>query len=217
MIVTAVRDDGSVHPTPEDPPAPASAAAAQTAPAAVAAETGPAVAQTGAARSGRSPRDMALSIIVLLIPIFLLVGLYRLVGNEEPPVIDPAPAYAAARSANRFPVLEATPLPAGWQLQRAAYANDRPGGLLRIGVRSATGGAMQILQTAAAPDEIVPTELGTGGQPGGTVDVTGRSWSAYDGGRPGERALVLAESGRTVIVYGRADQADLRTLAAVLR
>src|SRR5215212_11607591 len=58
-------------------------------------------------REGRSPRDMALSLAVLLVPIALLLVFYRVVLSGDAPVnVDPAPAFQEARAAAAFTVLE---------------------------------------------------------------------------------------------------------------
>jgi hypothetical protein len=159
---------------------------------------------------------MTWSLLVLLVPIALMVGLFRYLGHDEPSVVDPGAAYAAARSANEFAVLEPA-LPGGWKVQTALFQRQPTGGVLRIGVLSPGGGAMQLVETATPAASYVPTELGQQARGQGTADVGGRPWTWYAGGREQERALVFTDSGRTVIVYGRASDGDLRTLASSLR
>src|SRR5690606_9687215 len=43
-------------------------------------------------RSSRSMRDLVMSLIVLLIPVAVIVAIFRLGGGEDPVVIDPSPA-----------------------------------------------------------------------------------------------------------------------------
>ncbi|HLL67969.1 MAG TPA: DUF4245 domain-containing protein [Micromonosporaceae bacterium] len=168
------------------------------------------------ARSGRSPRDMALSMVVLLIPIAILIGMFRYLGNERPPTIDAAPAFAAARTAKEFAVLEPA-VPTGWQVQSAQYRRENAGGTLRLGLRTSEGGPMQLVETAAPPASLIPAELGDKAREQGTVEVGGRPWQRYGEGRPGERALVLVDQGRTILVYGSVPESDLATLASALR
>jgi hypothetical protein len=163
---------------------------------------------------------MALSLLVLLIPVALVLGLYRFLGHETPPTIDPAPAYEAARNARELPILQPS-LPTGWQVQVAQYRREavRGGptvGVLRIGVRSPAGGAMQLVESAAGAPELTAGELGDGARVEGTVLIGGRSWTRYSGTRAGEHGLRLTERGRTVLVYGRASDDDLVRLAATL-
>ena len=68
------------------------------------------------ARNERRPRDMAISLLVLLVPIALLLVFYRVVlGGDEPVVVDPAPAVESAQRAGAFPVTTPTGLADGWR------------------------------------------------------------------------------------------------------
>jgi hypothetical protein len=60
----------------------------------------------------------------------------------------------------------------------------------------------------------VPAELGKTG-PGGTVTAGTRTWQGYET-RPGEAAIVLLDKGRTVLIVGAAEVAQLQKLAAAL-
>lgn len=162
---------------------------------------------------------MALSLLVLLIPVGLVFGLYRFLGHETPPTIDPAPAYQSARNADELPILEPS-LPAGWQVQLAQYRRESVRGstvgVLRIGLRSPAGGAMQLVESAAPAQELTLGELGDGARAQGAAQIGGRTWTRYSATRAGERGLQLAEPGRTILVYGRATDDDLALLAAAL-
>lgn len=164
-------------------------------------------------RGGRSARGMALALAILLVPVFLLLALYRLVGNEDPIVVDAAPAYDAARAAKAFEVLEPRGLGDDWIVQSATFRL----GVLRIGMLTPREDGLQIMQTNQPADAFVPAQLGQGLAREGTADVAGRTWQWYKAGRPGERALVLAESGRTVVVLGNASEDELRQAAGALR
>src|SRR6187549_383654 len=51
----------------------------------------------------RSPRDMALSLAILIVPIALLLIFYRVVLSGDAPVtVDPAPTFQEARQAAVF-------------------------------------------------------------------------------------------------------------------
>src|SRR4051812_1963631 len=63
-------------------------------------------------RARRPGRDMALSLAVLLIPVFLLVGVYRVVFSGEAPIpVKADDTWATARHSAHFPVLEPQALP----------------------------------------------------------------------------------------------------------
>ncbi|MFI6760178.1 DUF4245 domain-containing protein [Micromonospora sp. NPDC050417] len=169
-----------------------------------------------ASRSERSPKDMAISLLVLLIPIALLVGFYRVfLGGDQPTEIDPAPTVAQARSINAFPVSEPVGLADGWQSVTANLQRPEGAVTLRLGYLSPNGGAVQVVQSNLPAERLLPAELTPKGQPQGATEVDGRSWQRYTA-RASERALVLMEPGRTVIVVGSARESELRDLAGAL-
>jgi hypothetical protein len=160
---------------------------------------------------------MAISLLVLLVPIALLFAFYRVVlGGDEPVQVDPAPAVAQARAANAFPVSEPVGLGGGWRPVSAAFQQGDGGRTLRIGYVSPEGRGVQLVESNVPPERLLPTELSRGGQQQGPTEVAGHGWQRYTA-RATERALVLLEPDRTVIVVGDAPEAELRELAAALR
>ncbi len=166
------------------------------------------------ARSGRSARDMALSLAVLLVPVFVLLIVYRLVFSGDAPIaVNAADTWATARHSAHFTVLEPVGLPAKWTVISATFG----AGTLRVGYVTAAGAGIQLVESDQAVDQLLPAELGTGARPGDLVTIGDRQWRAYPVAQNGNPALVLAEAGRTTIVIGTASDADLRTFAAALR
>ncbi|WP_344126105.1 DUF4245 domain-containing protein [Luedemannella flava] len=170
----------------------------------------------GPRRSGRGWRDMARSMVVLLIPVAIFVGIYRFYGGEDVVLVDTAPAYAEARAAKAFPVLEPAGLADGWRPVSAAYRTGADGGVLRIGYLAPDDGQIQLVQSNRPADLLVADELGAAGEGRGTVNEAGLSWQVYTV-RGDEHALVSVGPDRTVIVVGSAEVATLRTLAGALR
>jgi hypothetical protein len=168
------------------------------------------------ARMSRRPRDMILSIGLLLVVVLGLFGLYRCLGGDEGVRVDPKPALAEARAAGAFPVLEPSGLRKGWTPVSAVYQPQDIGAVLRVGWRTPRKGSVQLIEGNLAPDILLERELGGAVAQPGTVDVNGKGWQIYPG-RKGERALVLLEPGRTVMIVGRASEAELKELAASLR
>ncbi|MEU9741703.1 DUF4245 family protein [Micromonospora chersina] len=169
------------------------------------------------ARSERSPKDMALSLLVLLVPIALLIAFYRgFLGGETPVTVDPAPAIEQARAANAFPVAQPRDLGSDWRTVSARYQTEPGGGTLRIGYLTPEGRGAQLVESNVPAEKLLPAEL-SGGQPQGPAELPGGvSWQRYTA-RGNEQALVLLEPNRTVIVVGDARESELRELATALR
>jgi len=174
-------------------------------------------AQAVAARLSRRPRDMVISVGLLLVVVFSLFGLYRCLGGDEPSKIDPGPLYQEARDAKAFPVLEARGLPSGWIAVSGTYQPQTGGSVLRIGWRAPSEEGAQLIEGSVPPDILLTRELGDNATAtGDVVDIGGRQWQVYEA-RNGERAYVLQEPERTVIVIGRAKDDELKQLAGALK
>ncbi|WP_434742888.1 DUF4245 domain-containing protein [Micromonospora sp. SH-82] len=168
-------------------------------------------------RAGRRPRDMVISMLVLLVPIAIFFAFYRgFLGGDQPVTVDTAPAIDQARSAALFPVSEPTGLGDSWRPIRANFQTVDDGSNLRIGYVTPEGRGAQLVQSNVPPERLLPTELTAAGQPQGAVDLDGRSWQRYTA-RGNEQAYVLLEPERTVLVIGDARDNELRQLAISLR
>src|SRR5262245_25795664 len=131
---------------------------------------------------------MVLSLIVLLVPVLLVVLIYRVVqGGDQPVEVDTAPAIAQARSANAFPVAEPAGLSEAWRPISAAFQKADGGQILRIGYVTPDGAGVQLIQSDVPPDDLLPVELTKSSRAEGTVKVDGQTWQRYRA-RPSERA-----------------------------
>jgi uncharacterized protein DUF4245 len=167
-------------------------------------------------RGERSPRDMAMSLAVLLIPIALLLVFYRVVlGGDSPSNVDPGPALDEAREAALFPVTAPGDLGDRWHVVSATFRRQSDGATLRLGYVDPGREPIQLIESSVAPETLVPAELGKAPTPSDTFRSAERVWRLYIA-RPGEHALVLTEQHRTIIVVGSADTKNLETLAASL-
>ena len=158
----------------------------------------------------RRPRDMALSMLVLIVPVFLVVGLFRFLGHETPPSIDASEAYGAAQRAGQFQPLRAE-LPEHWRIASATFTD----GVLRLGVTGPDDVAVQIAQTARTDQ--MSALVGTQPKDDGEVTVAGQTWHRFSRGRPGERALVQTTAPRTVVIVGQGTEKQLEELAGTLK
>jgi hypothetical protein len=156
---------------------------------------------------------MALSLLVLLVPVVLVVGLYRVLGGDRPPVVDTAPAIAQARAQAGFGVL--VPIGLDWRASSAVYRAEEGGATLRIGYVTPGGSGVQLIESSMPADALLARELGEGPRLTGTVTVAGQDWQRY-AARKDETALVRTEPGRTLIVIGHAPDEELVRLAGSL-
>ncbi|MFG1650521.1 DUF4245 domain-containing protein [Micromonospora sp. NPDC049275] len=169
-----------------------------------------------APKAERSPKDMAISLLVLLIPIALLLAFYRgFLGGDQATTVDAAPAIEQARSANTFPVSEPQGLGSGWRTVSARYQTVDGGANLRIGYLTPEGRGVQLLQSNVPAERLLPAELTDQSQPQGPTELGGRTWQRYTA-RGNQQALVLLEPTRTVLVVGDARDNELRDLAGAL-
>jgi hypothetical protein len=167
-------------------------------------------------RGERSPRDMALSLAVLLIPIALLLVFYRVVlGGDSPVEVDARPVLQEAQQAALFPVAVPGGLGKDWSVSSATFRRQTDGATLRLGYVDPDKDPIQLVESNVAPEKLLPAEVGTNATPGGMFRSAGRAWRLYTG-RPGEQALVLTEPNRTIVLVGRADVKNLQTLALAL-
>lgn len=160
-------------------------------------------------RSGRTPKDMALSLIVLLIPVLLMVGAYRyLYAGDTIVTVDAAPAIASAGRAGLAP-LPPPSAPADWKTVAAQYDQ----GTLRLGYLDADGAGAQLVQSRTGLQTLVKAELTAEAVHRGETVVAGVTWQRW-AGRPGETALVRSLGDTTQLLIGRG--ADLNALAQVI-
>jgi hypothetical protein len=167
-------------------------------------------------REGRSPRDMAMSLAILLIPIALLLTFYRVVlDGDEPIRVDPASAVQEARSAAVFPVVMPTGLGDDWRVTTATFRRADDGATLRLGYVDPDDDPVLLVESSVPAETLLPAELTKDAEVRGMFRAPNGVWRRYDA-RPGEAALVLAGGDRTIVVVGRSEWANLEALASSL-
>jgi hypothetical protein len=158
---------------------------------------------------------MTLSLVVLLIPLALIVAVYRFRGGEDVVVVDPAPAITQARGAQLFPVAAPQGLGTDWRPIRAVFQASGSVGTLRVGYITPSGGAVQLIESNENAGTLLARELGDQVSPQGDVIVNGKAWRSSTV-RGEELALVDTSPERTVIVVGRARLDEITALAQSL-
>jgi hypothetical protein len=176
------------------------------------------VATTAPPRSARSTRDIVLSLAVLLIPIAIMIGVYKYFFAGEAPIrVDASQTYATAQHDAGYPILAPSGLPSGWTTISSAFDKVTDGTVLRVAYVAPSRSGLQLVESDRPVNSLLPDELGADTQPGDLVTIGGKQWRSYPAARDGNRALVLAENGHTTIVIGTVSDADLRTFALALR
>lgn len=162
----------------------------------------------------RSGRDMARSLLVLLVPILIVGALLRACGSSDPTLVDTAPAIADARSAAAFPVVEPRGLGDGWQAVQATFHRADPAAL-RLGYLTPSGGELLLVESNEDSGTLLARELGDEVQPQGEVSVDGQAWT-HSIVRENERALVSIGADRTIVIVGRVSLDELTVFAGSL-
>ena len=165
-------------------------------------------------REGRRPRDMVLSLAVLLVPIALMLTFYRvMLDGDKPIAVDPSEAIQQA--SQTFTVSQPSGLGDDWHVTSANVQTTSAGVTLRIGYVDPDGDPILLVESTVPAATLVPAEVGKEGKRIGAFRTEDRTWLRYSG-RPGETALILTEQDRTLVLLGKTDQKNLDTLAGAL-
>jgi hypothetical protein len=166
-------------------------------------------------RAERTPRDMAMSLAVLLIPIALILLFYRFVLSGDTPVtVDIAPTIQEAQSAKLFPIAVPS-LGDDWHASSATWQRTAAGATLRIGYVDPDQAPVLLIESNVDSQALARTELTASAAPIDRFATGGRTWQLYPG-RPGEQALVLFDPDRTIIIVGKTKAENLQALATAL-
>jgi len=159
---------------------------------------------------------MAVSLAVLLVPIALLLVFYRVVLSGDAPItIDPSATVQEAQQAGAFTVAVPVGLGTDWHTASATFARQTNGATLRLGYVDPDKDPIQLVESNVPADVLLAAELGDKAAALGNFRTQAGVWRLYDA-RPGEKALVLAEPTRTIVVVGRTDVENLEALAKAL-
>jgi Protein of unknown function (DUF4245) len=159
---------------------------------------------------------MILSLAVLLVPVAILVILYRTLFNGDAPItVDATPTIQEAQQAKVFPVAVPQGLGGDWHTSSATFTRARNGATLRIGYVDPDKDPIQLIESSVPTGTLLPTELTKDARPTGTFRAANGVWRLFDG-RPGEKALVMADQSRTIVIVGKSDVDNLEKLAEAL-
>ncbi|MFD0519954.1 DUF4245 domain-containing protein [Paractinoplanes durhamensis] len=133
----------------------------------------------------RAPRDMIMSLAVLLVPIALLLILYRtLLSGDAPITVDPAPAIQEAQQAAAFTVVVPQGLGDDWHTSSATFRRQADGATLRLGYVDPDSDPIQLVESSVPAATLLPGELGAKAAAKGNFRTDDGVWTVYDA-RPG--------------------------------
>ncbi|BCJ33070.1 hypothetical protein Athai_05730 [Actinocatenispora thailandica] len=171
---------------------------------------------TARRRRGGTGRDMILSMAALLVPILIAVGVWRyLDSDKQVNVVDPKPAIAQARQADRFPVAAPRSLGADWKVTSAETTTRKGTATLRLGYVTPSGGFAQIVESNGDAAALLADSVPKHARPSGSVHIGGADWARYTGDK-NNQVLALMQPKRTILVVGQTNDDEMRTLAGSL-
>ncbi|OIV38885.1 hypothetical protein BIV57_03415 [Mangrovactinospora gilvigrisea] len=179
-------------------------------------------------------RDMVLSMAVMgLVVAVWFFAVPRSSNNGGPPAVTYQDAVSSARRAAPYPLMAPAATPAGWKATSVSYSakgtDAGDGGDGGDGGDTAFAPTWHLGFYLSGSREYAAVEQGggnaakfaksrtQGGRAGGSVDVSGVSWTKWTGGKHGYRGLVRAVPHGTTAVVGTASWSDLEKLATALK
>ena len=164
-------------------------------------------------RAFRRPRDMILSLAVLLVPIGLFFVAWNfLTSDSQVRVIDPSAAFQEA-SGSGLAVVRPDGLGADWKPVSSAVSHE--GGVtVRVGYQTPDGNGIQLVETDADAETLLSQELPDGAQPSGTMSWEDRDWQMFE--TKGGNAVVFSGENVTILVHGNTDTRTLESFISVL-
>ncbi|MCC2593557.1 DUF4245 domain-containing protein [Tessaracoccus sp. OS52] len=171
------------------------------------------------------PRDMAISMLVLLVPIALIAWFFTMDPEPEVEAVDVAAVLATAEEESPYPVLRAVNLPEDWIPTRVAWAAD---GERWINGEPAVGNSWQLgylapneiyvglQQRDRSPLQFLEQVTREGRPEEGEVELAGREWERWVSLDGRTRSLVWRDGDLAAAVTGDTDFAQLEAFAGSL-
>jgi hypothetical protein len=180
---------------------------------------GPVLSPSARRRAGlrRSAADMTRSLAVIVAIVVGVILLIPRTNQVVQPALDVAGAARGAADRAGFPLTVPQGLPDGWRSTSARLQRNTDGVLTwHVGYLTPQGRYAGFEQ-AGSPTPAWEAKQVTDGKEQGTVAVAGVRWLVRSRTDRGVTSWVLRGSGRTTVVTGTADAAELTALAGSLR
>jgi len=169
-------------------------------------------------RYTRSTNGLIGSMIVLVLVVLGIVafrGAFRETPDYQPEKIDYLPLISSIQQSGNSPAYPET-LPDGWYVKDARFEPEDQS--LDLAMATADGRFAGIHQEDTSLDELVDTYVGGEATEGDEVEIAGTvapTWQTFSD--PGGDHAFAAELGdQTILVYGSADEDELRGLVESL-
>lgn len=169
-------------------------------------------------RGNKTVRDLVLSMLVLGVVVYLI---YLFIPHDSKASPVKAVSYTVelqqARRDAPYPVAGPEGLGAGWRANSVTYdASDAKNVTWHLGFIDPAQQYVSVEQTNGPAAAFVrKVTLGAHRDGNRTVEVAGKTWDRWTGGR--YAALVREETGFTTVVLGTDGESQLRKLAAALQ
>lgn len=166
-------------------------------------------------------RDMVWSLIPLLAICVVIAGIAGScawgfgddAAEQKIPTFDSAAAFQADARTMPYPVREPD-VPADWQSNSGSTTTVGSSLTSNVGWITPSGTFVQLTQTAATEDELVPNLGGDGVIGTGTAEAGGVSWVTYANDAEGRTVWVTDLGDVRIGLLGRGDNPPLDTLGA---
>ncbi|WP_169313854.1 DUF4245 domain-containing protein [Stackebrandtia nassauensis] len=166
--------------------------------------------------TARRPRDMIISLAILLVPIGLIfVGWRFLMGDQDVNPVDFSETVGEAERAG-LPVVEPDGLSGDWVPISHSVDEEKGAVTLRIGYLTPDEAGLQLVESDAKPDAVIDAALGEESPTKtGSTEVAGREWQTYTTA-DGHSAFVSTDDDMTIAVVGDAASRELKEFTAAL-
>jgi Protein of unknown function (DUF4245) len=162
-------------------------------------------------------RSLAVVAGVVAVTLVFVPGLLHPGKSQRFPASSYTDDVAGFRQLSGRPALSPSGLPSGWTANAASLTGAAGTAHLHIGWATPGAHYAGLEESVAPASRFVPTVLGAGlDDVSGHVDLGGVTWRTLTSAR-GEYSLFATRHGVTAVVTGSAPDAQLRTLAALLR
>jgi Protein of unknown function (DUF4245) len=176
--------------------------------------------------SNSRPRDMVISLGVLLVPILLISWWFtRTPANSPVPTIDWQSVLAQSRTVAPYPLLGPVGLPDTWVATKAEWAatgepavnrEAAPGNTWQLGMLSPDQVYVGLTQRDAAGPALI-TQISRSGRVDGTSTVGGVTWSRWVSADDRTRTLSRVDGSVTIVVSADLSYQGLEAFASTLR